>query len=153
MLTSRSTVYIEWHRAVSYCVESIWQTQITWRNLYENRKYFNFISQWPRQTRIMYKKKQVENLVWCPFKKDTEKSHESAHYDSAQYHTARNLTPCSIILGGTPEKYEYLGESETKNQTILTHWSVAQAGSNDEKNWGSKIWLDCPFKKMQFWKS
>ena len=24
-----------------------------------------------------------------------------------------------------------------------------QAGSNDEKNWGSKISLDCPFKKKK----
>ena len=37
-------------------------------------------------------------------------------------------------------------QNETKNENILTHWSVAQAGSNDEKNWGSKILLDCPFK-------
>ena len=42
--------------------------------------------------------------------------------------------------------FEYLGENETKNETILTHWSVGQAGSNDEINWGSKISLDCPFK-------
>ena len=38
-----------------------------------------------------------------------------------------------MLLRGTSEKYEYLGENETKNQTVLTHWSVAQAGSNDEK--------------------
>ena len=34
----------------------------------------------------------------------------------------------------------------TKLETILTRWPVAQAGSNDEKNWKSKILLDCPFK-------
>ena len=34
----------------------------------------------------------------------------------------------------------------TKNENILIHWSVAQAGSNDAKIWGSKISLDCPFK-------
>ena len=62
-----------------------------------------------------------------------EKSH-----DSTQYHTARNLTPRSMILPGTSEKYEYLGENETKNENILTHWSVAQAGSNDEKTGGRK---------------
>ena len=28
---------------------------------------------------------------------------------------------------------------------MLTHWSVAQAGSNDEKNWRSKLSLDCSF--------
>ena len=27
-------------------------------------------------------------------------------------------------LCGTSKKFEYLGESETKNKTILTHWSV-----------------------------
>ena len=35
--------------------------------------------------------------------------------------------------------FENLGENETKFENILTHWSVVQAGSNDEKNWGSKI--------------
>ena len=69
-----------------------------------------------------------------------------AELDPAQYDTARNLTLRSMILRGTSKKYEYLGENETKNETILTHWSVGQAGSNDEKNWGSKISLDCPFK-------
>ena len=43
-------------------------------------------------------------------------------------------------------KIEYLGENETKYENILTHWSVAQAGWNDEKNRRSKISLDCPFK-------
>ena len=41
---------------------------------------------------------------------------------------------------------EYLGKNETKFENILTRWSVAQTSSNDEKNWGSKISLDCPFK-------
>ena len=53
----------------------------------------------------------------CPFKKDTEKSH-----DSAQYDTALNLTPGSM--------------KHSKNETILTHWSMAQAGSNDDKKLG-----------------
>ena len=48
-------------------------------------------------------------------KKDTEKSH-----DSAQYHTARNLTLRSMILLGTSEKHQYLG----KNENILTHWQL-----------------------------
>ena len=43
-----------------------------------------------------YVKERVENLVLHPFKKDTEKSH-----DSAQYDTKRNLTLRSIILRGT----------------------------------------------------
>ena len=40
---------------------------------------------------------------------------------------------------------EYLGENETKFENILTRWSVAQTSLNDEKNWVSKISLDCPF--------
>ena len=35
-------------------------------------------------------------------------------------------------------KYNYLGENETKNENILTRWSVTQAGSNYEKNGGPK---------------
>ena len=34
----------------------------------------------------------------------------------------------------------------TKIENIETHWSVAQAGLNDEKNWLLKISLDCPLK-------
>ena len=63
--------------------------------------------------------------------------------DSTQY----TVTPCSMILRGVNfEKLEHLGEISTKIKTILTHYSLAQAGSNYEKNWGSKISLDCPFK-------
>ena len=72
--------------------------------------------------------------------------------DSAQYDTAQNLTLLTMLLRGTSEKYEYLGENETKNQTILTHWSVAQAGSNDENNRRLKILLDCPFKRFATYK-
>ena len=38
-----------------------------------------------------------------------------------------------MILRGDSDKYEYLGENETKFETILTHWSVVKAGSNNEK--------------------
>ena len=38
-----------------------------------------------------------------------------------------------MILRGTSEKLEFLDENETKNENILTNWSVAQAGSNDKK--------------------
>ena len=41
------------------------------------------------------------------------------------------------------------GKTETIKENILTHWSVAQAGSHDEKNWRSKILLDCPFERIQ----
>ena len=44
------------------------------------------------------------------------------------------------------EKLQYLGEKETKFENMSTHYSVAKADSNYEKN-GSKISLDCPFKK------
>ena len=60
--------------------------------------------------------------------------------DSAQYDTAQSQF-FSIL------NCEYLGENETKFENMLTRWSVAQTSSNDEKNWGSKILLDCPFKR------
>ena len=72
------------------------------------------------------KKNMKKISLDCPFKKDTEKS-----LDSAQYDTAQNLTLRSMIMHGTSKQFEYFGENETKNETILTHWSVAQAGSND----------------------
>ena len=54
--------------------------------------------------------------------------------DSPQYHT----------------KFEYLGENEAKFENILTHWSVTQAGSNDEKKLGIEnlIGLSLQYKKM-----
>ena len=45
-------------------------------------------------------------------------------------------------------KITNISENETKNENVLTHWSVAKAGSNDKKTGGSKILLDCPFKYM-----
>ena len=65
-----------------------------------------------------------------------ELSHQIVLCDFMQYDTARNCTPRSIILRRTLEKYEYLGKNKSKNETILTHRSVAQTGSNDEQNWG-----------------
>ena len=56
-------------------------------------------------------KKQDKHLVVLSLKKNPEKSHESAQYD-----TALNLTLGSIILRGTSEKLEYLGENETKKE-------------------------------------
>ena len=43
-----------------------------------------------------------------------------------------------MILRADSEKFEYLSRDETKNENILSHCSVAQAGSNDEKIWGRK---------------
>ena len=45
-------------------------------------------------------------------------------------------------------KFEYLSENQTNIENILTHWSVAQVDSNGEKNWMSKILLDCPFNSL-----
>ena len=63
---------------------------------------------------------------------------------------------CNLIVTVCPGesvfsilKFEYLSENQTKIENILTHWSVAQAGSNGELNWRSKISLDCPFKSKQ----
>ena len=56
-----------------------------------------------------------------------------------------HMIPRSMIL-----RRAWLDESETKNETknenILTQWLMDQAGSNNEKNWGSKISWDFPFK-------
>ena len=51
-----------------------------------------------------------------------------------------------MILHGDSEKFDYLGENETKNAKYFNLLVLAQAGSNDEKL-GSKISLDCPFIK------
>ena len=57
--------------------------------------------------------------------------------DSTQY----TVTPCSMILRGVNfEKLEHLGEISTKIKTILTHYSVAQAGSNYEKTCLKSCW-------------
>ena len=56
-------------------------------------------------------------------------------------------------------KFEYLSEIETEFENTFACLSGAQIGLNDEKNWGSKISLDCPFKKRMtvslrsLWKS
>ena len=54
----------------------------------------------------------------------------------------------SMILCGDSKNFEYLGENETKNETILIHWSGAQASLNDEKNWGGENLVDYPFKEI-----
>ena len=89
-----------------------------------------------------YEKNRSKILLDCPLKKDTEKS-----LDSAQYHTARTLTQLSMILRGTSKKFEYLGENKTEFENILTHCSVAQAGSNDEKTGGRKSRWTVPLRK------
>ena len=63
-----------------------------------------------------YEKNCSKILLDSPFRQNTEKL-----LDSAQFHTAWNLIPRSIILRGTSVKYEYLSENETKNENILTH--------------------------------
>ena len=70
--------------------------------------------------------------LYRPVQKFEDVAVDSVKYrsDSAQFDTAQSLTPLSIILRGDSEKYEYLGENETKFVTILSHWSVTEAGSN-----------------------
>ena len=67
-----------------------------------------------------YEKNRTKILLYCPLKR-IRKSH---------------MTPHSMILHGTwlraVEKLEYLSENKTKKENIFTHWSVAQAGLNDE---------------------
>ena len=46
--------------------------------------------------------------------------------------------------------YSSFGDVVTKIENILTYWSVAQAGSNDQQKWRSKISLNCPFKVIQY---
>ena len=124
LLTPRS---IEWLRAVSYCREldstqyhtarcQSWKTR---QNLYKNLKYFKPLLR--GHVKLELWKKQVENLVWLSPLKRIQKG---------------QMIPRSMILCGTSENYEFLSENQIKKENILTHWSVAQAGSNDEKKLG-----------------
>ena len=71
-----------------------------------------------------------------------------------------HFTPHSMILHGTwlsavwycveLQKSWITQQKLNQIETILTHWSVAQAGSNYGKNCGSKISLDCPFNVYSF---
>ena len=62
------------------------------------------------------------------------------------FDTPRRLTRRGMMPRGDSEKYEYLGENETKIENVLTCWSVAQAGSNDEKNGGPKSRWTVPLR-------
>ena len=66
-----------------------------------------------------------------------------AELDSAEYDTAGNLTPPSIILRGVNLKnLEHLGKNKIKKKNILTHYSVAKADSNYEnKPFENLVWL------------
>ena len=46
---------------------------------------------------------------------------------------------------------EYLGEIETEIKNTLACLSGAQMGSNNEKNWRSKISWHTPFKRQREW--
>ena len=56
-----------------------------------------------------------------------------------QYDTTGRMTLCSMILGG--DFYEKNG----KIKIILTHWSVSDPGSNDEKKLEVKILVGMSF--------
>ena len=51
--------------------------------------------------------------------------------------------------------FEYLSENQTKNETILIHWSVDQAGLNDEKTGGRKSCWTVPLTRgiLRSWES
>ena len=51
-----------------------------------------------------------------------------------------------MILSFSTLKYKYLGENKTEFENILTHWSEAEAGSNDEKTRGPKSRWTVPSK-------
>ena len=53
-----------------------------------------------------------------------------------------------MILRGDSDKYEYLGENETKFETILTHWSVVKAGSKMKKTRGRKSGWTVPIQQI-----
>ena len=71
--------------------------------------------------------------------------------------TRRGMLPRQVNLPGVSYpgeslfstlKFEYLSEISTKIENVLIHWSVTQTGLKEEKNWRSKISLDCPFKYL-----
>ena len=64
-----------------------------------------------------------------------------AELNFAQYDTARNLTQRSLILRRAFTTHF--------NDWLCAVWYYAELDSSqDEKNWGSKILLDCPFKAI-----
>ena len=79
---------IEWLQAESTARSQSQKNLITQRNLKQNQKYFKPLLSGPGSLKLW--KKQDKNLVVLSLKKDKEKSH-----DSAQYDTARNLAPRS----------------------------------------------------------
>ena len=56
-----------------------------------------------------------------------------------QYDTTGRMTLCSMILGGD------FYEKNSKIKIILTHWSVSDPGSNDEKKLEVKILVGMSF--------
>ena len=54
-----------------------------------------------------------------------------------------------ILRGVNLEKLEHLGKISTKIKTILTHYSVDQAGSNFEKKTGWKSCWNVPLNMIQ----
>ena len=61
------------------------------------------------------------------------------------------MTPHSIIQSVfLTLKYEYISENETEFKNILTHWSEAEAGSNDEKTRGPKYRWTVPLSGKKY---
>ena len=77
----------------------------------------NLLLSGPVRIELQYEKTKSKILLDFALKQDTEKSHESAQYDtagyidSALYHTARRLTLRSITRCEDLEKFKYLSKN------------------------------------------
>ena len=101
------------------------------------------ITLWLRQTQIMKQTGRISRLT-VPLKR-IQKSHLTRRSTILCRTWLRAVWYCEELR----KKLNISAKTTPKTKPLLTHWSVAQAGSNDEKNWKLKISLDCPFKKHQ----
>ena len=124
-----------WLHAVWYCVESISKKSKNLQNLNQNRKYFKSLLSGPGSLKLW--KKLDENLAVLSLKKDTEKSHDSSQYGTAQYDTLRGYGKTLISRQKRNQKGKYFNPL-VRCPGRFQWW---------KKTGGSKISLDCPFKE------
>ena len=79
------------------------------------------------------KKTGIKSFLTVPLKRI-----QKSHFDSTQYQTAPNFEKIQISQWKLNQKRNYF-------DPLVSGPSC----SNDEKNWGSKISLDCPFKQWK----
>ena len=101
------------------------------------------ITLWLRQTQIMKQTGRISRLT-VPLKR-IQKSHLTRRSTILCRTWLRAVWNCAELR----KKLNISAKTTPKTKPLLTHWSVAQAGLNDEKNWKLKISLDCPFKNHQ----